>query len=308
MADFAALFERKRAAPSMPAPKQTDARQRPPPSSAPPSKKQKKKKQAQAQAQGQGQAHVQAHVQAQTHAHAHAPERGPTSATLPAASAPGSSKLRRRMEAQLSGAHFRYINELLYTQPSKDAVALFKADPRMYDAYHEGFRSQAARWPAQPVRVIADWLRTLPVSRVVADLGCGDAELAKSVPQRVHSFDLVAVDERVIACDIADVPLADRTVDVAVFCLALMGSNFAEFLREAHRILRPRGLLKIAEVRSRIDDTDGWDALLFALGFDLVDNDDDNTHFVLYEYEKSARKPLRELPAAELKPCVYKKR
>ena len=46
----------------------------------------------------------------------------------------------------------------------------------------------------------------------------------------------------------------------------------------------------------------------YSLGFDLVARDDRNTHFVLYEYTKSARPPSRELPAAELKPCVYKKR
>jgi ribosomal RNA-processing protein 8 len=48
----------------------------------------------------------------------------------------------------------------------------------------------------------------------------------------------------------ANVPLKSKTVDVAVFCLSLMGTNLADFLREAHRALKDVGILKIAEVRS----------------------------------------------------------
>ena len=51
---------------------------------------------------------------------------------------------------------------------------------------------------------------------MVADLGCGEAQIAASVPQHVHSFDLVAVNDRVVACDIAAVPLPDAAVDVAI--------------------------------------------------------------------------------------------
>jgi ubiquinone/menaquinone biosynthesis C-methylase UbiE len=38
-------------------------------------------------------------------------------------------------------------------------------------------------------------------------------------------------------------------VDIAVFCLALMGTDYPSFLEEAHRVLKPQGLLWIAEVR-----------------------------------------------------------
>ena len=40
---------------------------------------------------------------------------------------------------------------------------------------------------------------------IVADFGCGEARLAESVPNKVHSFDLVACKPHVTACNIATV-------------------------------------------------------------------------------------------------------
>ena len=37
----------------------------------------------------------------------------------------------------------------------------------------------------------------------------------------------------------AQVPLEDESVDVAVFCLSLMGTNIRDFLEEANRVLKP---------------------------------------------------------------------
>ena len=82
---------------------------------------------------------------------------------------------------------------------------------------------------------------------MVADLGCGEARLARSVPNTVHSFDLVAANERVTVADIAHTPLEAASVDVVVFCLSLMGTNIRDFVFEAARILKVEGTLKIAE-------------------------------------------------------------
>jgi len=71
------------------------------------------------------------------------------------------------------------------------------------------------------------------------------------VPNKVHSFDLFALNERVTACDMTRVPLQDETVDAVVFCLSLMGTDVSRFIVEANRVLKVNGLLKIAEVSSR---------------------------------------------------------
>jgi len=69
--------------------------------------------------------------------------------------------------------------------------------------------------------------------------------------QKTHSFDLVSSAPHVIACNMASVPLESASVDVAVFSLALMGTDYGLFLLEATRVLRHKGWLWIAEVSTR---------------------------------------------------------
>jgi ribosomal RNA-processing protein 8 len=35
-----------------------------------------------------------------------------------------------------------------------------------------------------------------------------------------------------------NVPLEDNTLDIAIFCLSLMGTNFFDYLKEAFRVLK----------------------------------------------------------------------
>lgn len=77
-----------------------------------------------------------------------------------------------------------------------------------------------------------------PAEYVVADFGCGEARLEESVEQKVHSIDLIALKDNVIACDMAHTPLLTNSVHVVVFCLSLMGSNLGDYIKEAHRILK----------------------------------------------------------------------
>lgn len=75
-----------------------------------------------------------------------------------------------------------------------------------YIQYHEGFRHQVESWPVNPVDVIINQLKTLPKGTIVADLGCGDAMIAQTLTkQTVLSFDLIAKNDLVTACDITKV-------------------------------------------------------------------------------------------------------
>ena len=147
---------------------------------------------------------------------------------------------------------------------------------------------------------------------MVADLGCGDAELARTVSNTVHSFDLVSRSPVVTACNMSNLPLKDSSVDIVVFCLSLMGTNIGEFLKEAHRVLKPRGIIKIAEVRSRFEgENDGFKKFIRVIklsGFDIVKKGFPSKMFLMIEGKKSNRTDLHLNESYSAKPCVYKKR
>ncbi|XP_062909062.1 ribosomal RNA-processing protein 8 [Mobula hypostoma] len=226
-------------------------------------------------------------------------------------SSPGdrSSALRDRMQRRLRAAGFRLLNQQLYTTSSADAQRLFEQDPSAFHLYHHGFTAQLERWPENPVQRIIQYIKHRPRSAIVADFGCGDCKIARSVGNTVHSFDLVALNDLVTACDMSKVPLADASVDIVVFCLSLMGTNLVDFLMEANRVLRVGGILKIAEVASRFEDIRNFVSVLARLGFKLLSKDTENRYFYMFDFEKT-RSPSEgsTLPQLQLKPCLYKKR
>ncbi|XP_072257045.1 ribosomal RNA-processing protein 8 [Pyxicephalus adspersus] len=220
-----------------------------------------------------------------------------------------SVSLRARMEQRLHSARFRYINEHLYTSDSQEAVNLFQSDPEAFTIYHTGFSQQVQCWPINPITEIIKYIKNKPSSLVVADFGCGDAQLARSVRNKVHSFDLVALNNHVTVCDMAEVPLSDETVDIAVFCLSLMGKNLSDFLNEANRVLKMGGVLLVAEVSSRFDEIRQFMTAMSQLGFKCVNRNTENSHFYLFEFTKvRVARDASKHPGMKLKPCLYKKR
>ncbi|ODQ82358.1 hypothetical protein BABINDRAFT_31079 [Babjeviella inositovora NRRL Y-12698] len=201
---------------------------------------------------------------------------------------------------------------------------------------------------------------------IIADMGCGEAQLSldvinmlknggktkkgkgndkkafsRKINFKVHSFDLKKANERITVADIRNVPLPDNSCTIVIFCLALMGTNFLDFIKEAFRILAPRGELWIAEIKSRFSDGKGQgDEFVEALklcGFFHKSTDAENTHFTRFEFFKPSSDVLGERNAKLerkkkfievatekenlekkrtknpegnwlLKPCIYKRR
>ena len=219
-----------------------------------------------------------------------------------------SSKLYAKMSSQLEGSHFRMINQKLYTSTGKDAKLMFDSEPELFEVYHRGFSTQVSKWPLNPLNRIIDHIRTLPESLVVCDFGCGEARLAESVQQRVHSFDLVAINSRVTACDMAHVPLKKHTVDICVFCLSLMGTNVSDFILEARRVIKREGELRICEVSSRFLSVGDFVQDVEAFGFKLKTMTEFSKMFLELVFTAVKREAHSDLPQISLKPCIYKRR
>lgn len=223
------------------------------------------------------------------------------------------SQLQERFKSKLEGGRFRYINEKLYTSPGNESFEEFQKDPELFDVYHQGYREQVLLWPENPLDKIISWIQKNHPKAVIADMGCGEARLAESVKNLVHSFDLVSRKPSVVACDIARTPLSKSSVDIVVFCLSLMGKNITDFLKEAYRILKPNGILKIIEVRSRFEgDSNGVKKFMRVLkrgGFAIVNKGlESNAAFFEIECNKSGDISPQYDDAYSVKACVYKKR
>mmetsp|Transcript_27892 Transcript_27892/g.40782 ORF Transcript_27892/g.40782 Transcript_27892/m.40782 type:complete len:363 (-) Transcript_27892:296-1384(-) len=272
-----------------------------------------------------------------------------------------SSALRKAFMERLAGSRFRELNEELYTTHSSTAYHKFTEQPELFQQYHDGFKQQVLSWPTNPVDVM---LRSIVAYQkqqqqkkkiIVADFGCGEAKLAEKLlsirevsssakqkkkkkqhnkndtdsssycPFEVHSFDLVSGGNPLITpCDMSNVPLETNTVDVAVFCLALMGTNIDDFIREAHRVLKKGngGILKIAEVRSRFESTttdssadnssgsgglDEFLQVMKTLGFDCTRMNRSNKMFLMMDFVKNGDEPSKQARFTA-KPCIYKRR
>ncbi|KAK4054389.1 25S rRNA (adenine645-N1)-methyltransferase [Microbotryomycetes sp. JL201] len=235
--------------------------------------------------------------------------------------------LQTSLRAKLAGGKFRLLNEKLYTTSGAEAAEYMKLDGA-FDDYHAGFRSQASHWPVHPLTLIQNSLKdTLEPNSLVADFGCGDAALARQLvkaasPLKVISFDLVSKDGWVVEAECSSVPLpggrkGGQIVDAVVCSLSLMGTDWIAMVREAHRVLKDGGQFKIAEVTSRFSDNiDTFVEVVSSVGFQLINKDSSNTHFVMFDFVKDGsvtetsqnRSATNAKASTLLKPCIYKRR
>lgn len=72
-----------------------------------------------------------------------------------------SSSFGAKLRESLKGSRFRFINEQMYTQSGKESFDIFKEDPTAFEAYHEGYRHQIAKWPLNPLDRIINGIKRL---------------------------------------------------------------------------------------------------------------------------------------------------
>jgi predicted nucleotidyltransferase len=137
------------------------------------------------------------------------------------------------------------------SEESANRHARLLKDPSEWKLFQMLYDKESAGWIEKPSDSLAKRIVAM-APKTVVDLGCGRADLARSLPSAsVTSIDHVALDASVLSADISSTTLAPVSFDAAVLSLALVGNNWRSYLGEAHRILREDGRLFLAEPQRR---------------------------------------------------------
>lgn len=138
--------------------------------------------------------------------------------------------------------------------------------------------SQISKWPISPLDYIINYVisnKDRYSGKVVVDHGCGKGDFGinsqiKNIFSKIYSFDFIKLSEHVEVADIKKINIEDSAIDLSIFSLSLMGTNYIEFLTESNRILKIEGQLIISEVVSRLKDQNMFIKLVEELGFKKI--------------------------------------
>jgi ubiquinone/menaquinone biosynthesis C-methylase UbiE len=161
---------------------------------------------------------------------------------------------RKLIESELSKLHKKYK-----TMNSENLHKEFNENPKEWEEYHKISKQNEESFPEEeiPRNKVITSLKNLPGSKakVVADLGCGYAEVNEyfEADKRFtfHNLDHVSVNENVVSKDIKNTGLDDFSIDIVILSLAMWGSNCHEYIKEVYRILDIGGTLFISEPYKR---------------------------------------------------------
>lgn len=144
-----------------------------------------------------------------------------------------------------------------------------KSNPDIWKHYHQMFEENKKTWNVIPTSELIKYFKARD-GLEIGDFGCGKALLYESLSDKhvVHSFDHYAINNNVTACDISRTPLNNKQLDVAIYSLSLMGTNIADYIKEANRTLKLDGRLFIIEASFRFKDISQFKRQIIQFGFD----------------------------------------
>ena len=179
---------------------------------------------------------------------------------------------------------FENINKKIIKSKSDTNFETFKENQEMWYAYHSGLNETKKTWSYDPNEEWIAKIEKIPKSRRIGDFGCGLGIIGREFGRkRVKSFDLHSDDEKLItACNMKSVPLKNNSIDIAIYNLSLMGTDWNEFLQEANRVLAYNGFLWIADtVKHRQGYLKKLPQILENLNFQIVRDEKRGNFFML---------------------------
>ena len=179
---------------------------------------------------------------------------------------------------------FTKLNNKINNENSDTTHQRMLKDPREWEEYHRQYREARRSWAIVPYEEIIKRIRQLSPRLIIGDFGCGEAKILEAFgDNRVCSFDHVAINNKVKACNMKSVPLPVEAIDIAVFSLSLMGRNWEQYIAEAKRCLATNGYLLIAETTKAIKGRlSKIKQVIEKQGFDIY-NDEERGDFTFIE-------------------------
>lgn len=121
---------------------------------------------------------------------------------------------------------FSRLNNKINSETSETTNKRLSKNPEEWREYHRQYREARKTWNIIPYEEIINRIKQLSPRLQIGDFGCGEAKIMETFGNnRVFSFDHVAINDSVIACNIKQVPIPDDSIDIAVFSLSLMSKN-----------------------------------------------------------------------------------
>ena len=204
---------------------------------------------------------------------------------------------RKKLEVEVVETKIReYSSESIITSTHQKASTStssrmhewFGEDKSRWKDYHKVREENIKDWVENPITVIAERLNE-NLGQTIADLGCGMNRLKDLVKnyKAWYSFDHCAVDPSVVEADCSDLHkyLGDESVDSAVFCMSLWGTNYLDSIKEAHRYLKTGGTLYVVEPKDKVDQSVLLGEVV-QLGFNLTNLVLERNGKTYFEYKK----------------------
>jgi len=181
---------------------------------------------------------------------------------------------------------FSKMNQRWNVSHSSTTHQRLQQDSQEWEDYHDQYDVKRKAWSVDPMAfLLKKYNKSSGLE--IGDFGCGRKRFENGLTSShtVHNFDHVAFDTTVTVCDICETPLPDGQLDAAVYCLSLMGTNKADYIREANRVLKANGWLHIVEtVKNR--DFDSFIAQMEEFGFEQVSTRQLSDDFIWLQFYK----------------------
>jgi ribosomal RNA-processing protein 8 len=164
-----------------------------------------------------------------------------------------------RIKTEISQLHQRYK-----TMNSQNLNNEFKENPDLWKKYHDISEKNEESFPPEGIprnRIIQELtkIKTKRTKQIV-DMGCGKGQISDHFKNDARfnfmNYDHISENDRVISCDISNLPLEEDSVDICILSLAMWGSNCRDYIKEASRILESNGQLYIIEPTKRWSEKD----------------------------------------------------